>query len=211
MIGWALLLGVALLVAAMIWRWARLPAGLEKLAAAFLVLGLAGYTWQGKPMEPGTPVSAHANAPQNEASVRRFVSARMGPVVETLGYADAWSRAGRPDLAVRVIKLGLKTQPKSADLWLALGSALSSASEGAITPPAQFALAKAASLAPDHPGLLFFQGLRSAQANDIEGAARAWLLLEAQTPEDAPWREDLELRLTALARLVASEGQQPKP
>lgn len=210
MIVWAVIAAVLIAVAAFLWRWAKPSTAATQFTAAFLMLGLAGYAWQGRPDTPSAALSARVKPVSTDGSVRRFVSARFGLVGETLGYSDAWLKAGRPDLAVRTIKIGLKKAPNSADLWLALGGALSAASDGVITPAAQYAFARARSFAPQHPGVLFFDGLYAAQTDDVAGAAKAWMALYDQvpanvrgTPADPPWRSDVEMRLIAIAQMTA--------
>ncbi len=210
MIVWALIAAVLLGVAGFLWRWAKPSKAATQFTAAFLMLGLAGYAWQGRPDVAAAPLSARTKPVSTDGSVRRFVSSRFGVAGETLGYSDAWLKAGRPDLAVRTIKIGLMKAPNSPDLWLALGGALSAASDGVITPAAQYAFARARNFAPQHPGVLFFDGLYAAQTDDVAGAAKAWMALYNQvpdnvrgTPADPPWRSDVEMRLIAIARMAA--------
>lgn len=204
--GWLIISGAVLIVGALLWRLTRLPRDGQFLVAAFLMLGLAGYAWQGRPSIAGSPVSARAQAQAqtDSGNVRRFLTTRFGPAGETLGYADAWLKAGRPDLAVRTIKIGLKSSPNNPDLWVALGGALTASGNGVVTPAATFAFDKAAALAPTHPGPTFFSGLAAAQANKVEDAIRIWLTLYEKSPPDAPWREDLEARLSAIADMIRS-------
>jgi cytochrome c-type biogenesis protein CcmH len=203
MTGWLIMFALAALSAFLLVRWSGLGRGGWQMIAAALVLAMAGYAWQGNPQLWGAAPAKDQAAAATNGSVRRFVSARFGPVAETIGYSDAWLRAGRPDLAARVIQIGLKTNPNSADLWLALGGTLTQASGGTIAPPARFAFDRAAKLAPEHPGVLFHQGLAAAQADDLPTAVRLWLRLYENSPEDAPWREDLGARLSAIAAMVA--------
>lgn len=211
MTGWIFILGFAIVTGGVLLRWTSLPRFGLYLVGAFLMLGLAGYAWQGHPTLQGAPVSRSNSGPKTDGSVRRFVSARFGPIGETLGYSDAWLRAGRPDLALRVIKQGLKASPNSADLWLAMGGALSAAADGVIVPAADYAFDRARALSPDHPGVLFFDGLAAAQGEDIESAAQNWLKLYDATPPDAPWRRDVEMRLSAIAELVRSAPNSDSP
>jgi cytochrome c-type biogenesis protein CcmH len=201
---WLFVFAAVLIVGALLWRWTRFPRDGQYLVAAFLMLGLAGYAWQGHPNTPGSPVSPYGKAIPDDGNVRRFMTARFGAAGETLGYSDAWLKAGRPDLAVRTINIGLQSNPNNADLWVGLGGALVAASDGVVTPAATFAFEKAARLAPAHPGPAFFEGLAAAQGGKIEDAARSWLALLDRTPKDALWRQDLEMRLSAIAQMVTN-------
>jgi cytochrome c-type biogenesis protein CcmH len=199
---WLIIIGLTLAVGAALVRWAPVDRSGQHLIAAFLMLGLAGYAWQGRPGAQGTPVSARAPVVADDGNVRRFLSTGFGAAGDTLGYSDAWLKVGRPDLAVRVIKKGLATNDANPDLWVALGGAMTRASDGVVTPAAQFAFGKAAALDPKHPGPRFFNGLSAAQTGNMEEAARIWVSLYDATPPDALWRQDLEQRLSALSQQV---------
>jgi cytochrome c-type biogenesis protein CcmH len=208
MMGWVIMGVLTIGTAAFVLFRSQFPREIWQILGAFLMLGLAGYAWQGHPGTGGSPVSARSRALAMDGNVRRFLTTGYGPAGDTLGYSDAWLKAGRPDLSVRTIKIGLKTSPKDADLWVALGGALMAASDGMVTPAAQFAFAKARSFVPEHPGPVFFDGLAAAQAGKIEETAQIWMALYDRTPPNALWRQDLEIRLAALAQAVANV---PKP
>lgn len=200
--GWLIMFAAALMVGALLWRLTRLPRDGQYLVAAFLMLGLAGYAWQGRPSASGSPVNASVQAQVESGDVSRFLTTRFGPAGETLGYANAWLKAGRPDLAVRTIKIGLKSSPNSADLWVALGGAVMASSNGVVTPAATFAFDKAAALSPSHPAPQFFSGLAAAQSNNVEDAARIWLILYEKSPPKSPWLDDLGMRLSSIAAMI---------
>jgi cytochrome c-type biogenesis protein CcmH len=58
--GWLFVLGFALLVYLGLYVSKCCSPGALKLAAAGLLLGVAGYGWQGSPGMPGKPVSSAA-------------------------------------------------------------------------------------------------------------------------------------------------------
>jgi cytochrome c-type biogenesis protein CcmH len=58
--GWLFALGFALLVYLGLALSKRCSPGALRLAAAGLLLGVAGYAWQGSPGMPGHPVSSGA-------------------------------------------------------------------------------------------------------------------------------------------------------
>jgi cytochrome c-type biogenesis protein CcmH len=201
---WLMIIGLTVGVGIVLLRWAKIDLSGQQLIAAFLMLGLAGYAWQGRPEAGGSPVSARNPRVAEDGNVRRFLSTGFGTSADTLGYSDAWLKVGRPDLAVRVIKKGLDSNRANPDLWVALGGAMTRASDGVVTPAAQFAFDKAAALDPKHPGPRFFNGLSATQAGNMEEAARIWVSLYDETPPGALWRQDLEQRLTALSQQVQS-------
>lgn len=204
MMGWIIMVLIAAAVAAYVLLRSAFPRQNWQILAAFLMLGFAGYAWQGHPDVPGQPVVSQKQAAAGDGNVRRFLTTGFGPAGETLGYSEAWLKVGRPDLAVRIIKLGLQKQPSNPDLWVALGGALTAASDGMVTPAAQFAFGKAAGLAPQHPAPAFFEGLAAAQNDKVEDAARIWFALYERTPPNALWRPDLEMRLSAIAQTLVN-------
>lgn len=199
--GWLMVIGLAALAAGALWRFGHLPrASLEPLGAA-LLLGLAGYALQGSPAQPGNPVLARADkAEVDEEAIlqRNKMGERFGGAGGWLVAADGAMRAGLTRSGVTFIKSGLREYPDSPDLWVGLGNALVVHADGMVSPAAQYAFERAATLSPEHPGPPFFLGLALAQAGQIEPARELWLDLLARTPEDAPWRADLEARLAEI-------------
>ena len=55
--GWLFVIGFAALAWTLLWRSGRVPRAALEVAAAALLLALAGYAWQGNPGMPGNPVS----------------------------------------------------------------------------------------------------------------------------------------------------------
>lgn len=199
--GWIILLAFVAIALGLILRFAKLPrSGVELLIAAMLV-GIAGYVWQGRPDEAGHPVvSAEAAAEVDAAAVetRRAISGRFGADQQWLDLSDALLRIGSTRSAVTAIRSGLKKNPDSVDLWVGLGNALVAHGQGVVSPAAVYAFQHAAMLSPMHPGPPFFYGLALAQSGDTGKAADIWRALLARTPPDAPWRADLEARLASI-------------
>ncbi|MFN3458215.1 MAG: tetratricopeptide repeat protein, partial [Novosphingobium sp.] len=92
------------------------------------------------------------------------------------------------------------------DLWVSLGNALVGHSDGLITPAAQFAFQKAASIAPDHPGPPFFMGLALAQSGRLADARAMWAELLRRSPDDAPYRADLVERIQRIDSIIAQSS-----
>lgn len=59
--GWVFVIGFALMVFAVLWRSGRCSRLALEVAAAALLVGIAGYGWQGSPDMPGSPVSRAPN------------------------------------------------------------------------------------------------------------------------------------------------------
>ena len=74
--------------------------------------------------------------------------------------------------------------------------------EGQVTPPAIVAFSNAQDAFPEHPGAGYFLGMAYLRSGRPEDARRVWGELLERSPEDAPWREDLEFRLAGLGQLI---------
>lgn len=211
---WLILILVILLIGAALWRFARLPRGVVEMTTAALLLGVAGYAWQGSPSQPGNPVKAADSEPPPQdvsASLRKATASKFGAEGEILAYADAYIKSGHTELAVTAVRAGLGKSPNSADLWVGLGNALVVHGDGQMSPAAQFAFEKAASLSPNHPGPPFFLGLGLAQAGKLEEAGEVWRGLLARAPDEAPWKADLVVRLTEIGQMpIVKNGEKPE-
>lgn len=199
--GWIILLALAGLVLLLLWRVARLPRAVIEFSGAALLLGIAGYAWQGSPGMAGHPTKPKGDTMQPDsefATERKRFMGRFGTDAQWLDFADALHRMDRDRSAVTAIKSGLAQRPNSADLWVGLGNALVIHADGLVTPAAKLAFDRAARLAPDHPGPPFFLGLAYAQAGQGDKAAAAWRALLAKAPPNAPWRADLEQRIATI-------------
>ncbi|MEK6638938.1 MAG: cytochrome C biogenesis protein [Pseudomonadota bacterium] len=212
---WVFLLVTTLLIGLALWRFAKMPRVMLEIAAAALLLGIAGYAWQGSPSQPGNPVESAASTPPPtdiSAALRKATLSKFGAEGEILAYADAYIKSGHSQAAVSAVRAGLLKSPNNADLWVGLGNALVVHSDGQMSPAAQFAFEKAAMLAPNHPGPPFFLGLGLAQAGKFDDAGQVWRGLLARAPDDAPWRADLESRLAEIGQTqVAKSSEVKKP
>lgn len=199
--GWIIILAMATAVCLLLWRFGRVPRMSYELIGAALLIGLAGYAWQGHPGQPGTPVRARADTANIDPALveqRKAMMGQFGTEAQWLDTADTFGRLGSTRAAVTVMRGAVKTHPRSADLWVGLGNALVNHGDGMMSPAAQFAFRRAAELSPQHPGPPFFMGLALAQSGQLDKAAALWGELLQRTPPQAPWRADLEARLGAL-------------
>lgn len=208
--GWVLIILLALGVFLALWRFAGFNRVTLRLLTSALLIGIAGYAVQGRPLLYGKPVPPPAHQEQSSSA---FLEARS----ELLGYdtdaswltiADAYQSSGDKQNAVRSIRAGLRADPTDAELWVALGAVLVMHADGMITPAAELSFRRAARLAPHHPGPKFFYGLSLAQSGKPEEAERIWTELVANAPADATWRPMVEANLAVLARgrLAPAEG-----
>ena len=172
-----------------------------------MLVGLAGYSWQGTPGLAGspTPPGAHPRGGDTLFAHERKVW------LETVGFdalqldgADAFIKNGDPDYAVGLLHAYLQKEPDSMVLWLGLGNALQAQADGALTPPAHYAFERAAQAAPNHPAPQYFLGLAYLQMGDVDGAEAIWRNLLAKAPADAPWRDKLLTRIRLIDALKAA-------
>lgn len=207
--GWIIAVALAsqMLIAMML--LGRLPRAAWEMTAAALLLGLAGYAWQGNPSLRGSPrVAQEAAAPFNEdmARQRRGLADRYGPAAPWLVMSDGYGRRGQTKEAANVLLSGLKRTPGDASLWLGIGNALVAHGGGVLSPAADFAYRQAVRNEPKAPGPRYFYGLALAQAGELQAARDQWAPLAASAPDDS----EIKVQLNAnIARIDAMLGGSP--
>ena len=209
--GWGIMLGLAIVAFVLLWRFAKMPRSALELTAAALLIGVAGYAWQGTPGEPGTTIESRdkpGNLDPATVDSRKNMMGQFGNEAQWLDYADTMTRMGQTQLAVLAMRSGIRDNPKSPDLWIGLGNALVAHGNGLVSPSAEFAFKRAAQLSPKHPGPPLFLGIALVQQGRTAEAATMWRALLARSPKDAPWRADVEARLSAIEG-AAIEGATP--
>lgn len=208
---WALLLAaVALGLALLLMRLMGKPRlGWEAIGAA-LLLGIAGYGLQGSPGLSGSPRTPAERISGDSALVaaRSSLNGKGKPLGSNwVVIADALARHGQYADAAGVLLGAVDKDPKDADAWLALANALVGHAEGTLSPAALYAYRHAAEAAPSNPGPPFFLGLALAQSGRFAEARNLWADLLQRTPANAPWRADLQDRLSRLDALIAQQNQ----
>jgi cytochrome c-type biogenesis protein CcmH len=207
----ALLAAVSFVVIAFLFKAPR--HGWEAIAAA-LLLGLAGYALQGSPGQPGAPKPPAVSLSDGSGLVearKQLGDGDSRPGSSWLVIADAMTRNGQYGTAAGVLLGAVEQNPKDGEAWLALANALVGHAEGYLSPAALLAFQRAAEAAPDHPGPPFFLGLALAQNGRFGDARALWADLLSRTPKDAPWRQDLAMRLDRLDALIAQQNQGGAP
>ncbi len=201
------LAALAFLAAVFVFKAQR--SGWETIGAA-LLLGIAGYALQGSPGVSGAPKavpeSLHADGSAAVAARQALGNDRAGMQSNWQIVADGMARNGQFGDAATMLLGAVEQNPANADAWLALGNALMGHAQGNLSPAALYAYRRAEAAAPDHPGPPFFLGLALAQTGQPEAGRRLWAELLARSPQDAPWRADLEARLAELDGFIAEQS-----
>jgi cytochrome c-type biogenesis protein CcmH len=210
---WIIIIVLAAMVFAALVFVFKVPRAGWEIAGAALLFGLAGYAVQGHPGLAGSPKAPVENQRTADATLlraRQQMGDKFGSGQSWLTVSDALSREGQFRASADLLGRAVSQHPNDADLWVALGNALTGHSDGTITPAAQFAFHQAARINPQHPGPPFFMGLALAQSGHLVQARAIWADLLQRSPPDAPFRPDLVARLARLDQLITmSQGGLP--
>jgi cytochrome c-type biogenesis protein CcmH len=176
------------------------------LFAAVLLFGLAGYALQASPDRLSAPKLT--NAPQAAQSGEAMVSARRAlfdpsqPIPSYLTVSDGFARQGRYAEAAQLLRSGTAENPGHGEGWLALANALVEHASGQVTPASLYAYSKAEQAMPGNPGPAYFLGVALLRSGMPGQARQVWAELLTNSPEDAPWREDLQARIDQLDSMM---------
>jgi cytochrome c-type biogenesis protein CcmH len=204
--GWLVLVFLVGLSIACLWLFG-VRFGLLKACAAALMVGAAGYAFQGSPDLPGAPArntEARQVLPLTEA--RHAFFGQFTPSESWLRMSEALARDGEGEEAVGILQNAIGRYPGDPQLWIGLGNALVDHARG-LTPAAEFAYQRAAEAAPGHPAAPFFYGLARARSGDRRGAVEIWKRLLGHAPKDAAWRPLVEQGVAALSKPSAAQPQ----
>lgn len=178
-------------------------------AAAALLLGGAGYAFQGSPGVPGAPAEGTEGRDYFPLTQARHAFFGDFAASETwLRMSEALERDGQSEDAVGILVNAVKRYPGDPQLWIGLGNALVDHARG-ITPAAELAYKRAEAAAPGHPAAPFFYGLALARSGDREDALKMWNSILAKAPKDASWRPLVEQGIAALGTPPAQQAQAP--
>ncbi|MHA7818810.1 MAG: tetratricopeptide repeat protein [Erythrobacter sp.] len=205
--GWLAILALSLVAFAIAAFVLRLPREGFAVFAAVLLMGLVGYAWQGSPGQPGSPKQPVAEVNQTgEAMVeaRRQLFDPVRPKPDYLMLSDGFARRGKFADAAGLLRTGLRDNPEHLEGWLALAMALTGHADGTVTPAAYYAYGKAREINPSNPGADYFLGYSFLQSGEIIAARDTWGRLLENTPEEAPWREEVEASVARLDQMIAN-------
>ena len=206
---WLIVIGLALVAFGLIAFVFRLPRALWEVVGAALLLGIAGYAFQGSPAQPGAP-KAPAEKVGESTSAAEIAERQKLAEGNIAGdkhviIADALARHGQYADAAEVLRGAVEEDAANAPAWLAMGNALVAHADGTISPAAIYAYGQAARAAPGSAGPPFFLGMALIQSGRLGEGRAIWADLLARSPKDAPWRGDLEKRLGELDAFLARQ------
>ena len=217
MTGWLPIAALALAAFAAGAALLRRQRGVWSLLGAVLVLGLAGYAWQGTPDYASAPAVARADQPADGSGLvearRAFFAPDTlpGPILIT---ADAFARRGDFARSAGILRGAVQQNPADGEAWLALAIALTEHGRGRPSAASDYALARARARLPGNPGPGFFEGLNTLRSGDFVGTRAAWLRAVEGAGENVPGREYVVARLQGLDDLVRTLAEQqhtPRP
>ena len=211
MMGWIIAAGLAIPMMLALMFLGRIPRSTWEMTGAALLLGLAGYAWQGNPALSGAPREAVERAAdqfdENLAEQRRGMAERYGPAGQWLVLSDGLGRQGKTREAANVLLAGLKQSPNDPNLWLGLGNALVAHAGGVVSPGADFAYRRAMAIDPEAPAASYFYGLALARAGQLQAARELWAPLAQTAPAGSRVKAELELNIARIDAMLASSGQ----
>ncbi|MFM2236409.1 MAG: hypothetical protein RL209_443 [Pseudomonadota bacterium] len=208
--GWFVLGLLSVLSLTALVFFVRSSKGLWQVAAAAVLLGMAGYALQGRPSlppAPAQPLEASAVGATQLVEIRADMDESFGSAKRWLVTADSFAKQGDYPLSASYIQSGLRKDPQNADLWSALGLQLMLASEGQMSPAAQLAFDKARAIRPKYPAPYYFAGLARLFAGDLDGAILLWEKTVSLATPTAKWKTRIESQLQAAKALQAQAAQ----
>jgi cytochrome c-type biogenesis protein CcmH len=212
MSGWIVFAALALASGLLLWR-TGFPLRLWTVPATALMLGAAGYAWQGSPGLAGQPVAGVRQGGESDPALinlRDTMFGRFGFNAQYFAAADAMTRAGSSGSAATVMLGGVRKSPRDAALWTWLGLTLAENDGNQVSPASDFAFRRAEALGPEHPGPRFFHGLALVRQGEFEKARPFWARAVELTPQKASYRPELIVRLFLLDRFLAAREAQAR-
>lgn len=206
MTGWIIAFALAGVAFAALLLIGRIPRAAREITAAALLLGLAGYAWQGHPGLAGAPRAiakpSGEDFDEEMAERRRGLAERFGPAAQWMMLSDGLARQGKTKEAANVLLSGLRDSPKDPNLWLGLGNALVAHSDGVVSPGADFAYRRALELDPQGPAPRYFYGLALARADQLQAARDLWAPLAASAPDGSQVKAELEANIARIDTML---------
>ena len=214
MTGWFIAFSLAAVAFLALLLLGRIPRSAREISAAALLLGLAGYAWQGHPGLAGVPRASRETAAdkfdEKLAEQRRGLAERYGPAGQWLMMSDGLGRQGKTKEAANILLSGLRATPNDANLWLGMGNALVAHADGVMSPGADFAYRRAMALDAEGPAPRYFYGLALARSGQLQSARDLWAPLAASAPPGSAVKAELDANIARIDAMLA-QGGSPAP
>src|SRR3546814_17641202 len=121
MSGWIIAIALSVLTGAASIRFGRIPRSAWELVASALLVGLAGYAWQGNPSLAGAPKQAaarHSAFDEAIPKLRKNLVDRFSQAGKWLLLADALIRHVTTEEAANLMPVGPRHNPQATALRL---------------------------------------------------------------------------------------------
>lgn len=195
------------------------------LAAAIAapVLALAAYLATGSPQLPDQPFARRLES-WRHTSIDRLDLPRVSAVLEQavrddpanlqfrLALAHVQQSQGQAPLAVHTLEQAVRAAPGRADVWAALGEAMTEQSDGRVTPDARRAFEQSLKLDPRTPLARYQLARDDIAAGRTQQGLDAWRSLLAELPAADQGRAALAQEIAGVERtgaLPAPAAPQP--
>jgi cytochrome c-type biogenesis protein CcmH len=212
--GWVAIVLLTLAVAAALFPFVRKDKGAAQFLAAALLLALAGYSWQGRPEQPGSPKAAQGRQalPDDDFTILHpDLLGRFDRAYAWIVRADADRREGNLLGSAQTLEAAVRAHPRSYALWTAYAYALVASNDNQMSPASQLAFERAGRLAPNHPAPFFFYGLALSRGGNWDQAEQVWReQLQGLNANYPLYRVAIEERLAAI-REARSTGTAVRP
>ncbi|RKF21990.1 tetratricopeptide repeat protein [Altericroceibacterium spongiae] len=211
---WILAIGLALMsFVAMIFLF-HLPRMVWSAILAALMLGLAGYAFQGHPNERGYPSPYRDIAPEDGWALVEARKEVIGEAHQSANnhmlVADALMRKGQYANAAAVLERLVQDNPNDVEGWVALGNALVEQAEGHLTPAAIVSFEHAQKVDPENLAPAFFIGATHLRQGELIEGRKTWAQALEKASEKTWWRNELQMRLDRLDELLKRLADMPE-
>ena len=187
---------------------------LPRLVTVFLTLSVLTaaillYVNSGSPLLPAAPALVAADQVIDtgtaKVDMRQAMDRLLAYLVERPDDLEGWGHVRRLAPMLRRegdyaqgLEAAVAAQPKDGTLRALYAESLIAMGGGQIGPAARLALREAAAVEPANPSVRYYTGMMYLQDGQEEAAAAEWRALLDDSPPEAPWRGQVEARLSRL-------------
>jgi len=206
---------IGVLLAVAIWLALRRTRALNRaslqLAAAALLIGLAGYSLQGQTRLAGSPAAelpVKVLPPVLPVELAAEFYGRFNAATPWIIIANGYMTRGDGVNAIATLNSAVRAAPRSSELWIALGNGFVTQNAGRMSAAAELAFAQSLHLAPRHSAPRFFYGLALLQQGRVDDSLELWRDVLRGAPDDASWRPGLAARIAIVEEMRNRSGDQ---